>query len=388
MKPGLYSFLPQERVVWGRPAAEAVLEEVERRGAGRVFLLSSRSLAEETPVVAAVAEALGGRVVGRFTGCVQHTPRESVLAAAAAVRAAEPALIVTLGGGTPIDTGKILQILLAHDVRTIEEMDALHVKVNPDGSRHLPAIKPSPVRQIVVPTTLSGAEFSALGASTDPRSGAKQAYVGPDICGAAVILDPAATLHTPSWLWLSTGVRALDHAVETLCSVDPTPFTDALSRQALEMLAAGLPASKAKPDNLEARLLCQQAVWLAASSINRVNYGASHGIGHVLGGLAGVPHGHTSCILLPSVLAWNEPATAERQKIVAQALGRPQASAAEAVRNLVASLGQPTRIRDVGVDRALLPKVAEQAMANLWVRTNPRPIRGPKDVLAILESAW
>ncbi len=388
MIPGVYSFLPQERVVWGRPAAEAVLEEVERRGAGRVFLLSSHSLATKTPVVEAVAAALGGRVVGRFLGCVQHTPRDSVLAAAEAVRAASPDLIVTLGGGTPIDTGKILQILLAHDVRKIEEMDGLHVTVRPDGTRHIPTIKPSPVRQIIVPTTLSGAEFSSLGAATDPRSGAKQAYVGPDICGAAVILDPAATLHTPEWLWLSTGIRAIDHAVETLCAIDPTPFTDALSRQALEMLGAGLPASKKAPEDLEARLTCQLGVWLAASSINRVNYGASHGIGHVLGGLAGVPHGHTSCVLLPSVLAWNLPATAERQKVVAQALGRPRASAAEAVRNLVASLGQPTRIRDVGVDRALLPRVAELAMANLWVRTNPRPISGPQDVLSILESAW
>ena len=306
----------------------------------------------------------------------------------AAVRAAAPDLIVTLGGGTPIDTGKILQIVLAHEVRAIEEMDALHLRVKPDGSRHLPAIKPSPLRQIVVPTTLSGAEFSSLGAATDPRSGAKQAYVGPDVCAAAVILDPAATLHTPEWLWLSTGIRALDHAVETLCAIDPTPFTDALSRQALEMLAAALPACKARPEDPEPRLLCQQAVWLAASSINRVNYGASHGLGHVLGALAGVPHGHTSCVLLPSVLAWNEAKTAERQRVVARCLGRPQASAAEAVRNLIAALGLPMRIRDLGVAKELLPQVAERAMANLWVRTNPRPIRGPDDALAILETAW
>jgi alcohol dehydrogenase class IV len=388
MTTGLYSYLPQERVIWGRPAAEAVAEEVARRGAERVFLLASKTLADKTPVVASVAAALGELVVGRFADCIAHTPRASVLAAAEAVRAARPDLIVTLGGGTPIDTGKILQILLAHDVRSIEEMDALHVKVRADGSRELPAIKPSPVRQIIVPTTLSGAEFSSLGAATDPRSGAKQAYVGPDICGAAVILDPAATLFTPEWLWLSTGIRALDHAVETLCAIDPTPFTDALSRQALEMLAAGLPATKRAPQDLAARLTCQQAVWLAASSINRVNFGASHGIGHVLGGLAGVPHGLTSCVLLPTVLAWNELATARQQQLVAAALGRPKESAAEAVRGLIAALGLPTRIRDVGVERALLPKVAEQAMANLWVRTNPRPIAGPAEVLAILQSAW
>jgi alcohol dehydrogenase class IV len=388
MQPGLYSYLPQERVVWGRPAAEAVAAEVERRGAARVFLLASRSLATATGVVAGVEQALPGRVVGRFFDCVQHTPRESVLAAAQAVRAAAPDLIVTLGGGTPIDTGKILQICLAHDARRIEDLDALHIRVLPDGTRHLPAIKPSPVRQIVVPTTLSGAEFSALGAATDRRTGAKQAYVGPDVCAAAVILDPAVTLHTPAWLWLSTGIRAVDHAVEALCSIDPTPFTDGLSLHALKLFAQALPASRRAPGDLAARLACQQAVWLAAASINRVNYGASHGIGHVLGGLADVPHGYTSCALLPAVLAWNEPATGRQQAAVAAALDRPGVPAATAVKELIAGLGLPTSLRDLKVDPALLPRVAEAAMTNLWVRTNPRPIAGPAEVREILELAW
>lgn len=388
MQAGLYSYLPQERVIWGRPAAEAVAAEVERRDAGRVFLLASSSLAKKTDVVAGVERALGSRVAGRFFDCVQHTPRESVLAAAAAVRAARPDLVVTLGGGTPIDTGKILQILLAHEATRVEDMDALHVRVNPDGTRHVPAIRNSPVRQIVVPTTLSGAEFSSLGAATDRRSGAKQAYVGPDICAAAVILDPAITVHTPEWLWLSTGIRAVDHAVETLCAIDPTPFTDGLSLHALGLFATALPATRRDPADLEARLACQQAVWLAASSINRVNYGASHGIGHVLGGLADVPHGYTSCALLPAVLAWNAEATARQQAQVAAALGRPGLPAAQAVKELIAGLGLPTSLRELKVPAELLPQVAEGAMANLWVRTNPRPIAGPADVRAILDLAW
>jgi alcohol dehydrogenase class IV len=368
MQAGLYSYLPQERVIWGRPAAEAVAAEVERRGAGRVFLLASATLARQTDVVAGVERALAGRVAGRFFDCVQHTPRESVLAAAAAVRAAGPDLVVTLGGGTPIDTGKILQILLAHEATRVEDMDALHLRVNPDGTRH--------------------AQFPSLGAATDRRSGAKQAYVGPDICAVAVILDPAVTVHTPAWLWLSTGIRAVDHAVETLCSIDPTPFTDALSLHALALFATALPATKRDPADLEARLACQQAVWLAASSINRVNYGASHGIGHVLGGLADVPHGYTSCALLPAVLAWNAVATAPRQARVAAALGRPGVPASVAVKELIAGLGLPTSLRDLQVPAALLPKVAEGAMANLWVRTNPRPIAGPAEVREILELAW
>jgi len=382
-KPGSYAYLPLERVEFGRPAGEAAAEEVNRIGATRVFIVSSKTLTAKTPVVRDVASALGPRYVGLFDGCAQHTPRASVIEAARAVRAAAPDLILTIGGGTPIDTVKVLQICLAHGVETADALDALHISVGPDGQRQVPDIKPSPVRQIVVPTTLSGAEFSNLGAATDERTRAKHAYMGADIGARAVILDPAVTVHTPEWLWLSTGVRGIDHAVETLCSIDAHPYCDGLALHALRFFAANLSGG-----DLAARLACQQASWLAASSIARVNYGASHGIGHALGAFANVPHGHTSCVMLPHVMRFNEPATRDKQRQIAEAMGRPQLPAADAVADLIARLGQPTTLRAVGVERAQLPKIAEASMQNLWVRTNPRPLRSADDVLRLLEAAW
>jgi alcohol dehydrogenase class IV len=381
---GSYAYLPLDRVVFGRPAAEAAAEEATRIGAERVFVVASKTLARETPVVRAIADALGARYVGLFDGCAQHTPRASVIAAARAVRAAGPDLILTVGGGTPIDTVKVLQICLAHEVDAADLLDGLHISVGPDGKRHVPDIKPSPVRQIVVPTTLSGAEFSNLGAATDERTRAKHAYIGADIGARAVILDPAVTVHTPAWLWLSTGVRGVDHAVETLCSIDAHPYCDGLALHALRLFAEALP----RPDDLAARLVCQQASWLAVSSIARVNYGASHGIGHALGAFADVPHGHTSCVMLPHVMRYNQRATADKQRLIADAMGRPGVAAADAVAALVAALGQPATLREVGVTRAQLPKIAEAALQNLWVRTNPQPIRSPADVMALLEAAW
>jgi maleylacetate reductase len=305
-KAGSYAYLPLERVVFGLPAAEAAKQAAERIGAKRVFIVASRTLSQKTPLVRGISGALGERYAGLFDACAAHTPRATVIAAARAVRAAKPDLILTVGGGTPIDTVKILQICLAHDVDSIEGLDALHMSLKPDGTRHVPAIKPSPVRQVAVPTTLSGAEFSNLGAATDERTRAKEPYIGADIGARAVILDAAATVYTPEWLWLSTGVRGIDHAVETLCSVDAHPYCDGLALHALRLFARDL----ARGDDLAARLSCQQASLLAASSIARVNYGASHGIGHVLGGIADVPHGHTSCVMLPHVMRYNEPVTA------------------------------------------------------------------------------
>jgi maleylacetate reductase len=381
---GGYAYLPLERVVFGRPAAEAAREEMVRVGAARVFVVASKSLARDTPVVGEIAQALGSHYVGLFDGCVQHSPRTSVIEAARAVRAAAPDFILTIGGGTAIDTVKVLQICLAHGVETTEGLDGLHVSLGPDGKRQVPVIRPSPVRQVVVPTTLSGAEFSNLAGITDERIRQKHSFIGPDVGARAIILDARMTVYTPEWLWLSTGIRGVDHAVETLCSIEAHPYCDGLALHALRLFAQALP----QPDDLAARLICQQASWLAGSSINRVNYGASHGIGHALGAFADVPHGHTSCVMLPHVMRYNIPATAAKQRLIAEALGRPSIPAADAVADLIERLKQPATLRAVGVKREQLPKIAEAAMHNMWVRTNPQPIRSPDDVMRLLEAAW
>ena len=130
----------------------------------------------------------------------------------------------------------------------------------------------------------------------------------------SVILDPAVTVHTPEWLWLSSGVRAVDHAVETLLSLDANDYTDGTSLQALRSLGAGLAGVKADAGDLDARLRCMMGAWLSMVGIvSGTRLGASHAIGHILGGSAGVPHGHTSCVMLPYVLDYNAPVNGERQ---------------------------------------------------------------------------
>ena len=119
-----------------------------------------------------------------------------------------------------------------------------------------------------------------------------------------------------------------------------------------------------------------------------VDLGASHGIGHVLGGTAGMPHGETSCVMLPQVLRYNLDFTRERQRLLSQAIGAPATPTADLVQQLVADLGLPGRLRDANVPRELLSRIAEKAMHDLWVKTNPRPIAGPPDVLKLLEAAW
>jgi len=197
------------------------------------------------------------------------------------------------------------------------------------------------------------------------------------------------TVATPEWLWLSTGIRAVDHAVEDLCSANSQPMSDGASLHALRLLGTGLRACRADPGDLAARLDCQVGAWLSmVGSQTGVTKGASHGIGHVLGGTAGVPHGYTSCVMLPHVLRFNRAVNAARQAWVAEALGMPGGEAADAVAALIAALGLPATLRDVGVRADQLDTIAAGSMHDRMVHTNPRRIDGPAVVRQLLDAAW
>lgn len=386
-QPATYDYLPQERVIYGQSAASAVAGEAERLGAERAFIVTSRSVAAGK-AVSAIAEALGGRMAGIFDGCTQHTPRACVIEATKAARASDADLIVTVGGGSAIDAAKALLLCLAADIADEDALGDYRLQFDVQGQRMTPDVPPMRVRQIIVPTTLSGAEFSNLAGVTDPVRSVKDAYSANEMAARSVILDPEATLETPDWLWLSTAIRSVDHAVETLCSSAPQPLPDAGASQALWMLSAALPATKREPENLSARLSCQLAVWLATMGLARVPYGASHGIGHQLGAVADVPHGHCSCVLLPSVMRYNAAVNAERQTMVAAAMGAPDRPAADVIEALVSDLGQPTRLRDVGAKREQFDTIADSSLDNLFVRSNPRPITDAGQIKEILEAAW
>ena len=119
-----------------------------------------------------------------------------------------------------------------------------------------------------------------------------------------------------------------------------------------------------------------------------VSKGASHGIGHVLGGAAGIPHGYTSCVMLPHVLRFNRPVNAERQAWVSAALGRPGEDAADVIGALVGELGLPQTLRDVGLAPGLLDRIAQDAMLDRLIHSNPRRIDGPATVRMLLDAAW
>ena len=376
---GQVVFSRMEEVVWGKPAAETVAALAQKRGAERVFLMVSGTLNRSTDEIDKLRRALRNKCVGTFDRMPPHTPRSAVIAATGQAREARADLIVTLGGGSITDGAKAVQLCLANDIRSPEAMDAVRAP-NP--------VKPPTVSQISIPTTLSAGEFSPIAGVTDERTRVKELFRHPDIVPRAVALDPAVTRHTPQWLWLSTGIRAVDHCVEGICSNESAPYGDASALHGLSLLARGLPKVKADPSDLDARLDCQLGSWLSmAPLVAGVPMGASHGIGYVLGAVFDIPHGHTSCIMLPSVMRWNKSANAPRQALVAAAMGQPGKDAGDVLDGFIRGLDMPRSLHEVKIGREHFDRIAQQAMGTPWVPRNPRPIPGPAQVKEILELA-
>ncbi|MDX5358320.1 MAG: iron-containing alcohol dehydrogenase [Rhodobacterales bacterium] len=390
--PGTVVLTATERVTFGQPAAQAIAAEAATLGASRVMLIASKSLAENTDEIARIEQALGDRHAATFTGVAPHVPRTDVIAATEMARDCNADLIVSVGGGSVTDCAKIVPICLSNDIRTADQMGAYHIQVNEAGELvnpgFLPSFKQQTVRTICVPTTLSGGEFNPLSGATDPATKHKQGYQQRMMAPVTVILDPAMSKHTPDWLFFSTGVRALDHAIETLQSFQSNDYCDGLADSALRLLVDGLPRVKANPDDLEARMKCQIGVWQSMLPIiGGVPMGASHAIGHVLGGLCDVPHGYTSCVMSPFVLRWNASVNAERQKRISAAFGQPDKAAGDLVDAFITGLGMPRSLSAVGVTEDRFQTIAEYTMQDIWGRTNPRQINGPDDFLQILATA-
>lgn len=385
---GRVQFGQMDDVTFGEPAGEAVAKKASQIGAERIFLMVSGTLNRNTDEVVKLRGALGNRCAGVFDAMPPHTPRAAVIAATEKVKDAKADLIVTLGGGSMTDGAKMVQLCLANDITTPEAMDALKAVPGPDGALGPPPCQVPTVRQLTVPTTLSGGEFSAISGVTDERSKAKDLFRHPRIMPQSVILDPAVTVHTPEWLWLSTGIRALDHCVEGICSNESNAYGDAQALKGLALLAEGLPRCKADAGDLQARLDCQMGTWLSMGPLaSGVPMGASHGIGYILGAVFDIPHGHTSCIMLPAVMRWNKQANEKRQELVAAAMGRPGEDAADVLDRFIGDLGMPRSLSAVDIGPDHFAGIAEKAMATPWVPRNPRPIPSPAQVREILEIA-
>lgn len=388
--------LPVDRVIYGIGALAELPREVERLGKRRVFVLTGTSIATKTGLLERVVGLLGGNCAGRFSGCVQHVPKRTIVEAATRAREARADCLVSLGGGSPIDTAKAVALALAEGVADEAALDAYAGRHITAGAGARPFASTAPVPHLAIPTTLSAGEHTGHFGMTDEAHHRKDGAGHPLLVPRVVILDPEVTCDTPSWLWASTAIRALDHAVERFYTPTHQPLTDPLCLEAIRWLVRELPATLERPDRLEARLACQLAAWFSLFGGFNARTGLSHAIGHQLGGRCNVPHGQTSCMILPHVMAFNIPAAASRLALIGEAAGvrmegksaeEAAGSAVRAVAGFIKTVGCPTTLREVGVAEKDLPPLAQATFEELVAGGNPRPVRSPDEILEILKAA-
>ena len=324
MMGGTHTFLGTTRVHFGAGSLNKLEEEA--RPHGRAFVVTGRTLDEKTDLVRRVEVLLGERHAGTHVGMGEHTPGSAVELAAGEAEASGADLLVSVGGGSVIDGTKAVARQLGY-----------------------PA-------QVAVPTTLSGAEWAHRVGVTDEAAGKKGGFADPRTVPPVVILDPGVTVFTPERLWLSTGIRALDHAVEGFVYGGEHPITDVTGLEGASRLMGLLPLSRENPDDLDARAELQVAAWLSYFGPLNTPMGLSHELGRRIGASYGVPHGVTSCITLaPSLEVAEETTPTERWRRLADALG---GDPTRQVASLVRGLGLPYRLRDVGVPERELENIA------------------------------
>lgn len=378
-------FLPQQRIRHGAGSLQHVADELQALGTKAVLLLSTPPL-EASPLLTELVEALGPSCRRVLPLITSHAPVDQVVRAAAEAAEAGVDTIVALGGGSVIDAAKVVAACV-HLRRFGEDVvrdERLMGKARSDWGQ-----EPWRCRVLAIPTTLAAAEFTHLAGVAVPRESRKAILAHPRLTPAAVLLDPVAVKDTPMPLLLSSGVRALDHAVERICSIRRHAYGHVLSIQAVKTLAGALRAAHRDPHSLQARGDCQYGAWLSMAGFCAPSpFGASHGIGYLLGVAKGVEHGLTSCVYLPAVLAFNDGVLGDVRDELAEALGgRRGESPAAVMRELIASLGLPTTYAELGLDRRDLEDVARSYDGSGPISTNPRRVKDAGQLLDVLLSA-
>jgi maleylacetate reductase len=340
-----YEALPA-RIVFGAGARARLGDELERLGPTRALLLctaSQRALAQS------LAERLGSRAAGIFSGAAMHTPVEVTAQALRVYEEVAADCIIAVGGGTATGLGKA--IAWRNDAP-----------------------------QIVLPTTYAGSEVTPVLGQTE--NGAKTTLRDRRVLPEVVLYDPELTLGLPVAVSIASGLNAIAHAAEGLYARDRNPVASLAALEGIRALREALPALVSDPLDLLARSQAQYGAWLCGSVLGTVGMALHHKLCHVLGGAFNLPHADTHAIVLPHVLAYNAPAAADCLRPLDELFG---VAAAAGLQAFAAAVGAPRALRDIGLQESQVDQAADLAMTSAY--WNPRPLQ--RDAIrALLHRAW
>ena len=391
--PASYKYQPlRQDIICAETAIDALPAAVDALGGSRALITCGPTILNACDVVPRVREALGGRYAGIYAGVAPHSPVETVEAGADAAREAQPDILISVGGGSTHDTTKAMATLLGeggdiHDYEIIFEPPD-RISVPPTPAPKLPIIS--------VPTTMGCAEFSRGGGGiTDHRLGRKLIIAGGEsVTHRTVIIDGQALATTPLRILVSTAIGQLRIAIETVYATGHNPIGDGMALHAIRLLFDNLP--RCQDGDIDV-LLNTKTACAMASLASFGGLGLNTATCHHIGGLYGVPHGEANAILLPHTMRYNLDACADRQRLIAEAIGVAEGgmsdeeaglAAADAVDGLCRELGLPRTLREAGVPEEGLEYIAAATLHDRSLSSNPKPVRDAGPIMEALRAAY
>jgi aldehyde dehydrogenase (NAD+) len=364
-------------VIVGHGSLSAIYKEIRKLGCSRAVIMTDPGVMK-AGLAELAKSAMGDFCAGIYDKISADPDMETVDAAAAAARELKADCIVSVGGGSVMDTAKTVCVILKSGGKAIDHLN-------------LSALSEPQIPHIAIPTTSGTGSEVTNGAVISSKIAGRKLFIGDQyIMPNAAILDPRFVMSMPKELTAATAMDAMAHAVEAVSSNAANPVSDAQALQAIRLIAENLPLAVADGGNEQARLNMQIAATLGGWALSVAVLGLAHGMAHTLGSLHHIPHGAACGLVLPQVMRFNVDHATAKLALVAQALGVNTAgmqerdaalAAADAVEALMAKVGHPLRLRDVGVPEEALPVCAFHAISDLMNIFNPRPVTDPMAIL-------
>lgn len=379
MKPVIWSF--PTRIVFGVGAVGEVGAEAKRVGGTRALVVTDKGVVGAkllTPVEASLKKA--GLEVAVYDGVLGNPVEKNVHDGVAAYREAKADVIIALGGGSPLDVGKLVRLAVKHTRALVDYDDAT------GGDQYITADVPP---MLAIPTTAgTGSEVGRSGVVTLDVNKRKTVIFSPHLMANAAILDPEMTRTMPAGVTASTGFDALTHCIEAYVSKGDHPMADGIALEGIRLVQKHLERAVSHGDDLEARGGMMKAAMMGAVAFQK-GLGACHSLAHPLSSICGLHHGLANAVALPSVVEFNEPAAGERLAEVSALLGgAPSAKGcADALRALRERIGLPASLQKAGVTADKLDALADLAVEDACHTLNPRPCTRA-DLRALYQAAF
>jgi alcohol dehydrogenase len=369
----LFKGLP--KIVYGPGALRELGEELRGLECNQVFLVVDPFMYKDK--LSEIKAIIGKRYAGVFYDIPPQSSVDTVEQGAQKAKSQGVDGIVSIGGGSTIDTAKGIAILITHGNKLKDHEGYQNVKVK--------------IPHIAVPTTTgTGSEVTSVAVIKDEQEQRKMVFGHVSLTPNIAILDPELTLKMPAWLTAGTGMDALSHAVEAIHSTERTPFSNTLAFYSLHLLRGYFFKAYKEPLNIEAKGAMLIAANLAGAAFNNASVGLCHAIAHTLGALYNIHHGIANSIALKAVIKFNAEKEPSLYQEVVKLLniGKSPKELINWIEDLRQNLKLPLRLRDLKVPKSGLDQCVELTLSDPAIVGNSRMVEEPEELIKIYREIW